>query len=116
MNMIMSSEPILSLRAACGSRVERVEVITSIQRRRRRRRRALSRRQAVADTLGVARSSLAEQAGKHLIGSQATGMARTCASDNEVLPVIQRQKEITPRASPLDKQSTRPPEAAGLAA
>ena len=44
----------------------------------------------VADTLGVARSNLAEQAGKHFIGSQATGMARTRAGDNEVLPAIQR--------------------------
>ena len=44
----------------------------------------------VADTLGVARSNLAEQAQKHFIGSQATGMARTRAGDNEVLPAIQR--------------------------
>ena len=44
----------------------------------------------VADTLGVARSNLAEQAGKHFIGSQATRMARTRAGDNEVLPAIQR--------------------------
>jgi putative transposase len=44
----------------------------------------------VADTLGVARSNLSEQAQKHFISSQATGMARARPGDHEVLPAIQR--------------------------
>src|SRR4051794_35141676 len=44
----------------------------------------------IADTLGVARSNLAEQARKHVIDSQATAMARTRPGDHEILPAIQR--------------------------